>query len=120
VFARLLRTLGLIACVLVLLSWGAFAFDELRDASNRSTEEIQGRKAAGTPDPNAGQERDRKRAHSKVREALDDASDVLVTPFASIVSGSSSAWLRRTVPLVLALLLYGVLVGYLARFLAVR
>jgi hypothetical protein len=120
VLGRLLRTAGLIACVLVTLSWLAFATDELRDASNRSTEQVQGREAARTPDPSTAQESDRERAHTRVREALDDADDVLVLPFAGLVSGSGSAWVRRTVPLLLALLLYGLVAGYLARFLQVH
>lgn len=120
VFGRLLRTIGLIACVIVVLSWAGFAIDELRDASNRSTEQVQGREAARDPNPSAAQEMDRARANSPAREAIDDANDVLVRPFAQLVPGSDSTWLRRTVPMLLALLLYGLALGYFARFLSVR
>ena len=33
-----------------------------------------------------------------MREAIDDADDVLVAPFAGLVDGSSSSWVRRGVP----------------------
>lgn len=116
---RLLKTIGLVACAIALLSWGAFAVDELRDASNRSTEQVQGREAARDPAPDEAQEMDRERANSTAREILDDANDVVVLPFADIVTGSGN-WLRRTVALFLALLLYGVIFGYITRFLATR
>jgi len=120
VFGRLLRTISLVACAIVLLSWAAFAIDEVRDASNRSTEQVQGREAARDPAPSEEQEMDRERANSPVREALDDANDVVVLPFAELVPKSDSNWLRRTVPMFLALLLYGIALGYLARFMATR
>jgi len=120
VFGSLLRTIGLIACAVVLLSWGAFAIEEVGDASKRSREQVQGNQAATEPAPSARQEKARERAHSPVREALDDANDFLLKPFAAVASDAESAWVRRTVPLLLALLLYGLVLGYLARYLAVR
>ena len=63
-----------------------------------------------------GEERARERAHSRAREAIDDADDVLVAPFAGLVDGSASSWVRRGVPTLLALLVYGFGLSFLARF----
>jgi hypothetical protein len=46
-----------------------------------------------------------------VREAIDDANDVLLSPFADAGAGSESRWVRRTVPAALALLVYGLGLG---------
>jgi len=120
VVASLLRNLGLLACAIVLVSWAAFATDEVRDASNRSAEQVRGRDASRDAAPSPRQEMNREQANSSVREALDDANDFLVKPFAAVVSETDGAWLGRTVPMGLALLLYGVLLGYAARFLSTR
>ena len=60
----------------------------------------------------------REKRHGKVREAIDDANDVIVSPFTGVVSPSSSIWLQRAVPALLALLIFGVGVRFLASFLA--
>jgi PleD family two-component response regulator len=64
----------------------------------------------------SGEEALRQRQHGKVREAIDDANDVLTQPFAGVVD-SGSIWAKRGVTTLLALLAYGViariLIGYL-------
>ena len=91
----LLRTVSVVAGAIVLLSFALFAIDETRHASERTTAAIAGLEATRTSDPSASQERARERAHSRVRETIDDADDVLVAPFAGLVDGSSSSWVRR-------------------------
>jgi hypothetical protein len=112
----LLRTAAFVASAIVLVSFALFAIDETRDASNRSVAGIAGLDATRTANPTANEERARERAHSKVREAIDDTDDVLVTPFAPVTDGSSSSWARRGVPTLLALLVYGFGLAFLARF----
>ena len=113
---RPLRLVAIAASVIVALGWGLFAYGETQAASKLSATESSGREAARAPDPSPDQERDREAAHGKVHEAIDDANDVLLSPFASIADGSSSKWARRTVPAVLALLVYGFGLAFLARF----
>ena len=55
-----------------------------------------------------------------MHEWVDDANDVLLKPFASIADSSSSKWVRRTVPALLALIVYGLGFGMLARVAAGR
>jgi hypothetical protein len=112
----LLRTAAIVASAIVLVSFALFAIDETRDASNRSVAGIAGLEATRTADPTSREERARERAHGAVHEAIDDADDVLVKPFASIADGSSSSWVRRGVPTLLALVVYGFGLSFLARY----
>ena len=92
VLERPLRYIAVVASAIVLLSFGLFAIDETRDASEQSDGgDRRPRGATRSSDPSASQERARERAHSRVREAIDDADDVLVAPFAGLVDGSDSS-----------------------------
>jgi hypothetical protein len=112
----LLRTAAIVVSAIVLISFGLFAIDETRNASDSSVAAIAGLEATATADPTASEERARERAHNKVHELIDDTDDVLVKPFASIADGSDSSWVRRGVPTLLALLVYGFGLSFLARF----
>jgi hypothetical protein len=112
----LLRTAAIAASTIVLVSFGLFAIDETRDFSNRSVAAVAGLQATRSADPTASEERARERAHTKAREAIDDADDILVTPFAPITDSSSSSWVRRGIPTLLALIVYGFGLAFLARF----
>jgi hypothetical protein len=116
VLEGLLRTVSIVASAIVLLSFALFGIDETRDASEQSAASIAGLKATRASDPSARQERARERAHSGQREVVDDADDVLVAPFAPVVSSSESSWVRRGVPTLIALVVYGFGLSFLARF----
>ncbi len=111
-----LRILSVVLSGLVLLGWVLFAVNETGEASRQSAAEVAGRSASTRADPSPDQERAREAAHGPVREAIDDANDVLLSPFADVGAGSESQWMRRTLPAVLALLVYGLGLGFLARF----
>jgi len=53
--------------------------------------------------------------HGSVRTFVDNASNTLTSPFRSVFQGSSQ-WAKRLFALVCALLVYGVGIGYLARY----
>jgi hypothetical protein len=112
----LLRLMAVTASAIALVSFGLFAIDETRNASNESVAAVAGLQATRAADPTASEERAREKAHGRVHEAIDDADDVLVKPFAPIVAGSSSSWVRRGLPTFLAVLLYGFGLSFLARF----
>jgi hypothetical protein len=116
VFEGLLRTVSIAASVIVLLSFALFGIDETRNASEKSAAGVAGLDATRTSDPSPRQERARERAHSRAREVIDDADDLLVAPFAPIVSGADSSWARRGVPTLIALIVYGFGLSFLARF----
>jgi hypothetical protein len=111
-----LRLAALLACALVTLSFVFFVVDESRAASHESASEVAGEQAARTADPSPTQEKARERAHSKGREMVDDANDVLTSPVAWVAPAGANKWVARGVPWLLALVLYGFGLGFLARF----
>jgi hypothetical protein len=120
VIERALRFAAVACSLLVVAGWGWFAIDETSAASKDSVAEIAGQQAARTASPDPDQERDREKVNSRVHEWIDDANDVLLRPFSSITEDSSSKWVRRSIPAVLALIVYGFGLGLLARVAAGR
>ncbi len=114
---RPLRYIAVLASAIVLVSFSLFAIDETRSASVQSRAAIASQEVSGRdPEAAAAVERLRESRHSAVRERIDDANDVLTRPFSGLVSNSQSIWMRRTVPALLALLLFGAGFAFLARF----
>ena len=108
---KLLRLASLVVCAIVIASFATFAVQQTKSASGHQQEELTG---GAKPLPSAT-------AHEgSVRKALDEASNELTSPFAGLVSGSTSEWAIRGVKLLLALIVYGLGFGYLARVLRVR
>jgi hypothetical protein len=120
VLERALRIAAVVCSLLVVVGWGWFAADQTNAASKDTQAEIAGQTAGQFADPDPDTERARERAHGKVHEAVDDANDVLLRPFAAVTEGSSSKWVRRSIPALLALVVYGFGLGLLARFAAGR
>lgn len=118
--AALIRICAVTAASLVALSFAMFAADQLSEGSENQVRSVQGdssrarSEAAGSlPDPAPAAERRRAAGNSGIREAIDDADDVLLSPFADLVD-SDNLWVQRLVPGVLGLLLYGLLGSLLA------
>jgi hypothetical protein len=120
VIERALRFVAVGCSLLVVVGWGWFAVNETRAASEQSQAEIAGQTAARTASPDPDQELDREKVNSKIHEFVDDANDILLRPFSAVAENSSSKWVRRTVPALLALLVYGFGIGILARVAAGR
>jgi hypothetical protein len=121
VIGSLLRLASIACSLIVLLSFAMFATDEANHGSKQTVAtlgEADGpagsRRAPGpqdninAPDPTARTEHAREKRHSSLREFVDDANDVLVTPFKGVVAGSKSIWAQRIVTTLLALLAFGV------------
>ena len=109
----LIRWASTIACVILVVSFGLFAIEKSKAGAKDQVQKVVG---INEPSPDPQNERQREKKHSDIREAIDDANDVLTEPFAGIVK-SGSIWARRGVATLLALLVYGViariLIGYL-------
>jgi hypothetical protein len=116
VLEHLLRALAILTSLVVIAGWSAFAIDETRGASQRTQAEIAGERAGSQASPTTAEERARERVHSPARETIDDLNDVLLRPFVFVTDGSPSQWVRRSVSAILALLLYGFALGWVARF----
>ncbi len=112
----LIRAAAIVTSAIVLLGFALFAVDEMDKGSKtqqqRLDQELGNSEVA--PEPEAEAAREAK--HGTVREAIDDANDVLLRPFSDLVD-SSNAWVERGVPALLALLVYGLGLGLLANLL---
>jgi hypothetical protein len=117
---RLLRLASFVICVIVIASFVVFAVDQTKSASGHQQEELAGGPPVTAPGSKAAQPAPAGPPHEgSVHKAIDEASSQLTSPFSAIVSGSSE-WATRGSNLLLALLVYGFGLGYLARALRVR
>jgi hypothetical protein len=117
----LIRLTAIVASVLVALGFVTFAVDELNKGSQTQqqalSEQLDERLPASAAAATAlSGEEAREQQHGELREAIDDANDVLLAPFDNLV-GSSNVWVEHGLPTLLGLLLYGVGLGMLANFL---
>jgi hypothetical protein len=123
--ASIVRWASLIACFLVTLSFLFFATDQTSNASKNQVNaitgdtEVKAENITKLPNPPAKVEKLRERENSDFQEFIDDANDILTAPFDTL-SNSDSIWVRRLIPLALALLIYGFGGLYLARALGLK
>jgi hypothetical protein len=120
VIERALRLAAVVCSLLVVAGWAWFAIDETSAASEQTQAEIAGQEAASTASPDPDQEHTREQVNSRGHEVIDDANDILLRPFSALTENSASKWVRRTIPAVLALIVYGFGLGLLARAAAGR
>jgi hypothetical protein len=113
VLERVLTTVAVAVSLVLVVSFVLFAVDELNGASARNEAKLT-QDLESNPPPAAEQQREKD--HGAIREAIDDANDVLVSPFDGLVSKDDSRWAQRGVPALLALLVFGFGLGFLARF----
>jgi hypothetical protein len=105
------RLLVLAACVcslFVLASFAMFARDQLAGASAHQVAEINTPQVSSNASTTPAH-------HSQPRRFIDGAASTLTSPFSSIVQ-SDNPWVKHALPTVFALLVYGVGIGYVARF----
>ena len=123
--AAVLRWASIFACAFVTLSFLFFAVDQTSNASNNSVRQITNQSSVKAqnitklPNPPPAIEKLRQQENDKFHEFVDDVDDVLLSPFTGI-SNSGNIWVRRLIPLALALLIYGIGGLYLARALGLR
>jgi hypothetical protein len=123
--AAVVRWASLLACGFVVLSFVFFLVDQTSEASQNQVNAIAGEagvkaeNATKVPDPPPAVEQVREEENDSFHEFVDDVDDVLLSPFTGIVD-SDNIWVRRLVPLGLALLIYGLLGQYLARAMGLR
>lgn len=117
--AKLLRLASFVICLIVIASFIVFAANKTKSASNEQQNVLKGTPAA-TPNSQTPAGKGSKPHKSTLHKDLDEASSELTSPFDGIFSGSHSEWGKRGGELVLALLVYGFGLGYVARILRVR
>ena len=109
--AGLMRLASIIICLIVIASFAIFVVNQTSSASTHQQEEVSGRVEAKNTSSTH---------ESTVHKTIDEASNELTSPFSSISSGWSSQWATRGANLLLALILYGFGLGFLARVVRVR
>ena len=102
----------MIICLIVTLAFIVFAVNQTNTASGHQREELGESSSAIHKGTSAKKE-------SSIHKGLDEVADELTSPFSGIASGSSE-WGKQIIRLVLALLVYGFGLGYLARMIRVR
>ena len=115
--SRVLRVASVALCLIVAASFLVFAVDQTKGASQHQQEELTGPSASTAHKSTSAQTGGEQ--EGSVHKALTETSNALTSPFNSIIS-SSSEWATRGVRLLLALLIYGFGLGYLARIMRVR
>jgi hypothetical protein len=111
----LLRIGSRIACLFVIASFGLFVIDQASSASTHQQEAVNGTNGGptSTPASSSGKE-------DEAHKVIDEVAGKLTSPFSGITANSTSQWVIRGVGTVMALLVYGVGFGFLARFLRLR
>src|SRR3954452_373077 len=98
----LVRLVAIASSGLVLLGFAYFATDEMSRGSqnqqNALTAELAAQPDPAPVAPSPDEEAARERANGTVREAIDDANDLLIGPFAGLVESSDNRWVRHGVP----------------------
>lgn len=117
--STLLRLASRIACAIVVVSFALFAIDQAGSASAQQQNVVNESAPAGTAAISKPKSTKTK-SEGGVRDAIDEASSAITSPFDGAVAGVHNEWAHRGALLVLALLLYGFALGYLARVLRVR
>jgi hypothetical protein len=113
VISRLLRLISILCVALVVMSFAMFARDQAAGASeHQQTELVAGANTSVAPVAITHR-------HSQPRRFIDGAAKALTSPFSAVVK-SNNPWVDNGLPAVFALLVYGVGLGYLARFASVR
>jgi hypothetical protein len=106
---RLLVTVSLVCCTLVCVSFALFARDQVAGASKHQQNELVSTAPASTGTPVAVHHTGQPRAF------IDSAAHTLTSPFTSLVH-SNNDWVTHGFPAAVALLVYGLGLGFLARF----
>jgi hypothetical protein len=105
------RALVLIAfgcCLLVAASFVMFARDQMAGASQTQANAVALHPTYAPPPP--------PKPESQPGRFINSAARTLTSPFHSLVENSNSVWVKRLIPALLAFLVYGVGLGFLARY----
>jgi hypothetical protein len=118
--ARVLRLASIVICLIVITSFAIFAVDQTRSASSHQQEAVNAGAAATANTSGTTVSAGSSTHESGLHSTIDDISNKFTAPFKGLTSGSSSEWVVHGVNVLLALLVYGFGLGFLARVIRVR
>jgi cobalamin biosynthesis Mg chelatase CobN len=114
---------SIVCCLIVIASFILFVVNQTHAASIQQRNEVTMGSAAGSSasrSSTAGEAASAQARKGSVQRLIDEAAESLRSPFAGITSSSHSAWVIELAGTLLALLLYGVIVRYVMRFIEIR
>jgi hypothetical protein len=112
--SSLIKLVSIVCCLIVALSFAAFASDQAGHGSKQDVAKI------ASEDTNApAQQAKQADHHGPLRQKLDGADRALTSPFNGVTT-SRSGWTQRIVTTLLAFLVFGLGLGFLARLAALR
>ena len=118
--ASLLKLASVLLCLIVLASFALFVVNRTSSGSRHQQRELNGETVRPGSETEVGVAPDSGGGKSSLRRRIDDLSEAVTSPFAGVTNGSSSQWLIRGVDLLLALVVYGFGLGFIARTIRVR
>jgi hypothetical protein len=118
--ASLMRLASWAICLIVAASFLVFVIDQTGSASTHQQNELNSLPSATHTPTGAEPTTPAPKHESTVHKTLDEAANVFTSPFSAAVSGSHSQWVIRGVKTLLALLVFGLGLSYLARVVRVR
>ena len=108
--AQLIRLVSLLCCAFVLVSFLLFAVAQTSTASKGQASAIANGQVAGTDSKNKPIKDEK-----QPRRFIDQVAQKLNSPWNGFIS-TDDRWVKRLVPTAISLLVYGFLLGFLARW----
>jgi hypothetical protein len=109
VISRGIKIVSFACCALVVLSFTMFARDQMAGASVHQQTELS------SPNPASSTPTGPSKPEGQPGRFINQMAKTLTSPFDAIVR-SSNAWVQHGLPAIVALLVYGLGLGYLARY----
>src|ERR1700740_2816476 len=106
----LMRLASRVICLIVIAWFVVFVVNQTSSASTHQQNEVPEGSSPPAGEPSAAAAKH----ESTLHRTLDETATALTSPFAGVVSGSSSEWTIHIVKTLPALLVYGFGLGFLA------
>jgi hypothetical protein len=121
VIQALLRYTSIVVSAIVVLSFAMFATDQSRTSSANEVRTIGNESSTSASQQQQQQPQQQSvpkpaKPHGQPRQAIDDADNQILKPFNGVVSSSTSEWVKKGVPSLLALVVFGFLLNLLAGY----
>jgi hypothetical protein len=118
--ASLLRLASWLICLLVAASFLVFVVDQTGSASTHQQNELRSLPSPANTPAGAEPSTPAPKHESTLHKTIDEGANVFTSPFSAVVADSHSQWVIRGVKTLLALLVFGLGLSYLARVIRVR
>jgi hypothetical protein len=115
--STLMRLASRVICLVVIVSFALFALEQTSSASTHQQNELN---ESAPPASSRTATTEKPKTKSTLHKTIDEVSSSLTSPFSGVTAGWQNQWAIHGANLVLALLVYGFALGFLARTLRVR